>query len=79
MGIVINHLGNVAQKPANGDLLGPVLNKILNIVIVVVPIRDRKTTVRRVEFFTPFDRKLLSDFSYIKNFLRRCSNSGEIV
>ena len=46
---------------------------------LIAPIRDRKTTVRRVGFFTPFDRKLPSDFNYIKNFLRRCSNSGEIV
>ena len=49
------------------------------LITLIAPIRDRKTTVRKVEFFTPFDRKLLSDFNYIKNFLGRGSNSGEIV
>ena len=47
--------------------------------LYLAPFWDRKTTVKRVEFFTPFDRKLLSDFNDIKNFLRGCSNSGEIV
>ena len=47
-------------------------------VILIAPICDRKTTVRRVEFFTSIDGKLLSDFNYIKNFLRRCTNSGGI-
>ena len=32
---------------------------------MLAPIRDSKTTVRRGEFFTPFDRGLLSDFNYI--------------
>ena len=61
------------------QMLNFVLRWVFLIWLLLAPIRDRKTTVRKVEFFTPFNRKLLSDFNYIKNFLGRGSNSGKIV